>query len=336
MVDNGPSATRRRPDPVRLARTRITRGLRLPQSHRVHIRPNPATPDPVPEIGLCAIIGTWNEADVVASTVANAFRQGCQAVYLVDNASDDGTVERAVAAGAELADSYERLQYNEHERIYRMNTVVNDKTLTHGTRHVWWLFLDADEFPHGPGGLTIAAYLAGLDRRFRAVGTTTYNHYPTEPFAEIDGRHPVDLMPRCEPHVEPYCWQGHHKHPLLRQDWGEAPLTAASGFHTISPELRPVVEPRGGLHTHHFQFRAEGATRRRYEALAGRLGVHFPQLPRARMLDAVYAGDWNRVRLRRGRLGDGPVAPRPLDEVAPPEHREILRWYDPGDDARVG
>ena len=46
------------------------------------------------------------EEDVVEATVRNAFAQGVEAVYVVDNASTDATVERAVAAGATFVESF--------------------------------------------------------------------------------------------------------------------------------------------------------------------------------------------------------------------------------------
>jgi len=46
------------------------------------------------------------EEDVVEATVRNAFAQGAEAVYLVDNASTDATVARAEAAGATVAEIF--------------------------------------------------------------------------------------------------------------------------------------------------------------------------------------------------------------------------------------
>ena len=48
-----------------------------------------------------------------------------------------------------------------------------------GHAHIWWLWLDADEFPHGPRGLTVREYLETLDRRYRIVGARFINHFPS-------------------------------------------------------------------------------------------------------------------------------------------------------------
>src|ERR1700674_5907437 len=93
---------------VRMIRSRTGKAL-----HRVGLRPAaaprwvvaqapPAKPAPLEELRLFAIIGAYMEQDVVAATVANAYAQGCERVYLVDNDSSDATVREAVAAGAVL------------------------------------------------------------------------------------------------------------------------------------------------------------------------------------------------------------------------------------------
>ena len=59
---------------------------------------------------------------MIEATVKNAFTQGCDRVFLVDNNSPDGTVQQAIAAGAEIAGSFSTPNYDEllkvpaHER----------------------------------------------------------------------------------------------------------------------------------------------------------------------------------------------------------------------------
>ena len=77
----------------------------------VTTRPNPSPPQPLPEFRFFAVLGTWMEEDIVEATVRNAFAQGVEAVYLVDNASTDATVERALSAGATLAESFATPEY---------------------------------------------------------------------------------------------------------------------------------------------------------------------------------------------------------------------------------
>src|SRR5215475_14231166 len=99
-------------------------------------------------IRLFAILGTWMEEDVVGATVRNAFVQGCERVYLVDNASADNTVASACSEGATLARSFDTDSYDEDLRLRHMNAVVQEVSQTEPHRQIWWLFLDADEFHH--------------------------------------------------------------------------------------------------------------------------------------------------------------------------------------------
>ena len=71
---------------------------------------------------------------------------------LVDNDSPDDTVEQALAAGAELAQSFTTEHYDEDLRMRLMNDVVEQESRAQDADHVWWLWLDADEFAHGPKG----------------------------------------------------------------------------------------------------------------------------------------------------------------------------------------
>jgi hypothetical protein len=275
------------------------------------------------------------EQDIVEATVRNALAQGVEAVYLVDNGSTDDTVERAVGAGATLAESYRTEVYEERVRILFMNAVVARVSLATGAPHVWWLWLDADEFPEGPAGVTLVDHLRTLDRRFRVVGATYYNHFPSGAPQYIPGFHPLDFQPLCERFVpdEPrYCDQPHWKHPLQRFDAQGPFLRTLEGFHSASV-VRDVrlIEPVGGIVTHHFQFRDEAVTRKRMELLCGGAdrNAHNNVIgnrsirKRFETLDAVYAGRFDAVDSLRGhdaRLG---VKPEPW-----PDPSSARRWYD--------
>jgi len=275
------------------------------------------------------------EQDIVEATVKNALAQGAEAVYVVDNASTDATVERAVAAGAEVADSYESEAYEERVRILLMNGVVARESLRSEAEHVWWLWLDADEFPEGPDGMTIAEYLSTLDRRFRVVGSTYYNHFPVEPPAYLSGFHPLDFQPLCEryePGRPEHCTLKHWKHPLQRFDRHGAFLVATGGFHSATVRTHePVLEPRRGIVTHHVQYRDEDDTRARMDRLCGGGGRNDLNhaignteiAQRYRSLDAVYAGRWAEVQNLRTKHAGAGVRPRPW--TGP----RSARWYGP-------
>ena len=297
--------------------------------------PNPSPADVVSDCRHFAVLGTWMEQDIVEATVRNAFAQGVEAVYLVDNASTDATVDRAVAAGATLAESYRTEIYEERVRILLMNAVVARVSLASGAPRIWWLWLDADEFPEGPGGATIAEYVRSLDRRFRLVGSTYYNHFPTGSPGYIPGFHPIDFQPLGEMFVpdEPrYCDQPHWKHPLQRFD-AEGPfLRTLEGFHSASV-VRGVrlIEPVGGIVTHHFQYRDEAVTRKRMELLCGGAdrNAHNDLIGNSSIkkrfdaLDAVYGGQWDRVDSLRSHGSSPGVRLEPW-----PDPSSTLRWYD--------
>jgi glycosyltransferase involved in cell wall biosynthesis len=326
----------------RLARRRLRRlGRRLlPRDTRgrVGTEANPVPADRLPGFRFFAVLGTWMEQDVVEATVRNAFAQGVEELYLVDNASTDATVERARSAGATLEESFDTAVYDERVRILLMNAVVARRSLASGADHVWWLWLDADEFPEGPDGMTIAQYLGTLDRRFRVVGSTYYNHFPTEEPYYIPGFHPLDFQPMGERYValrQRFCDQPHWKHPLQRFDRHGPFLLAIDGFHTGTLRTQdPVLEPTGGIVTHHVQYREEAATRARMDLLCGGVGRndfndslnHRTIKRRFDSLDAVYDGRWSEVNNLRG---DEPllgVHPEPWLGVA-----SGRRWYTPTD-----
>jgi hypothetical protein len=315
------------------ARRRRPQGGRPLPRHPV-TEPNPAQPDVLADTPLFAVLGTWMEEDVVEATVKNALAQGVQEVYLVDNASTDATVERAVAAGATLAESYRTEVYEERVRILLMNAVVARVSLASEAAHIWWLWLDGDEFPEGPGGTTIADYVAGLDRRFRLVGSTYYNHFPTTVPGYVSGFHPLDFQPMGEQFVpdEPrYCPQPHWKHPLQRFDRQGPFLGAMQGFHGATVLMGGrVMEPVGGLVTHHFPYREEAVTKRRMELLCGVVDRNAYNdsignssiKKRFDTLDAVYRGRWDQVDSLTSHVPRLGVHPEPW-----PDPTSARRWY---------
>jgi hypothetical protein len=326
--------------PTRIA-PRARRALRRlagrPPGHAIASAANPADPETLPEFRFFAVLGTWMEEDVVEATVRNAFAQGVEAVYLVDNASTDATVERAVGAGAMLAESFDTDVYEEHVRILLMNAVVARVSLASGARHAWWLWLDADEFPEGPDAMTIRDYLATLDRRFRIVGSSYFNHFPTEKPEYLPGFHPADLQPMSEFFVKDrprFCPQPHWKHPLQRFDRSGPFVMSIIGFHGANTlAAGPILEPEGGIVTHHAQYRDEAFTRARLELLCGEQRNHYNDSignteiqKRFESLDAVYAQRWSDVadlRTRASGLGVHPT----LQSTSGTGHR----WYEPAD-----
>ncbi len=200
------------------------------------------------------------------------------------------------------------------------------ESLRSGAEHVWWLYLDSDEFPEGPSGLSLREYLATLDRRFRVVGSACVNHLPTAKPEFIPGFHPIDFQPNCyefEPRWTPICGQRHWKHPLQRIDRGAHFIVSRAGSHWgICPD--ELIEPEGGIVTHHFQYRDEALTRAKLDltcgpgsrrtALYGGSGQDgFNR--RRRSLDAVYAQAWDDVEIEVGTTLAATDGPRPWPDA---------------------
>lgn len=316
-------------------------GLRHPW---VKPRANPASPRPLDDFKLFAIVGTWMEADVVEATVKNAFAQGCDRVLLVDNDSPDETVATAVQAGAELAHSFATSAYEEEMRIRLMNETVARVSIADGSKHIWWLWLDADEFPHGPSGLTVRDYLATLDRSFRIVGARFINHYPGDEPHYASGFHPLDFQPLCEELHSYMCWSFHRKHPLQRFDRDRPAIESDIGMHRGFSAERPLLEPAEPIFDHHFPFREKEVSLRRLKKLFSKTSdsgsradpghvASNHMLARLRSFEAVYKHDWKAVDMaitpdcRRPSL-----EPLLWTELVEPEHAPVKRWYEPRSD----
>jgi hypothetical protein len=321
-------------------------GLREgPQPPWVIAAEAPVPARPLDEIRLFAVLGAWMEEDVIGATVANAFAQGCERVYLVDNDSRDNTVAEAVAAGAELAESFSTDEYDERLRLDIMNGVVDRVSREDGAEHIWWLWLDADEFPHGPRGTTLVEYLRGLDRMYRIVGGRFINHYPSATPAYVAGYHPLDFQPLCEEHAFG-CGRNHRKHPLQRFDRSGPPIVCDRGFHRASSEERPLREPMDAVFVHHFPYRDEAVTRARLAMLCAnddkggarvRAGDDAADgmVPRFQTLDAVYRGDWEHVRNYRIDTEYTVASPVPWTTLVDAADAQFARWYDPNDVTRA-
>ncbi len=296
---------------------------------------NPTHPDVVPGIVLYATIKAWNEEDVIEATVRNAFAQGAQRVFVIDNGSEDETAERAEAAGATIAERVDSDYFDDDLLIALVNGVVARESVSVGADHVWWLHLDCDEFPAGPQNSTVREHLETLDRRFRVVGSSVLNHLPSpnSPPAYIPGFHPLDFMPYCyeQRAGENGCARRHYKHPLQRFDRDRKFVSNGIGAHyAVSPDSAVAREPTEGIVLHHFQYRDQERTRAALERLAGpgsTRSKHFEDRTvnnaeeRLRNLDNVYAGRWSEVRIDpRGDATLASMKPEPWPFEPP-------RWY---------
>lgn len=234
------------------------------------------------------IVGTWMEEDIIGASVSNAFHQGCEKVFLVDNYSSDQTVENAVSSGATLAHSYRTESYDERLRIELMNTIMQEVTERDGAAYSWWLWFDADEFPHGPEGDPLKPYLASLDARYRVVGARYFQHFPSNPPHYLPPYHPIHFQPLCYEHHMGDC--SHRKHPLIRIDRDRPPVIMHEGFHGChSSEI--LLEPSSSAFVHHFPFRAHEVTLRRMIALCGADGTNTSRIQRQDSYEIACYGE---------------------------------------------
>jgi hypothetical protein len=295
-------------------------------------------PEPLERIRLFAVLGTWMEADVVEASVRNAITQGCERVYLVDNDSPDDTVRIARAAGAEVARVFATETYDELLRMRLMNDVVREVSGAESDEHIWWLWIDADEFAHGSGGRTLHQHLSALDRRCRIVGTRYFNHYPTDPPHYVEGHHPLDYQPFCEELELAMCPRRHRKHPLQRWDRSGPFIECLAGFHRATSVELPLIEANEAAILHHFPFRSEEMSRRRLEVLCGKESDSTSRakdgdpatghmLPRYRSLDAVYRQQWDAVENFMPGAERHGVHLCDWESLVEDRDRHIERWY---------
>ena len=304
-------------------------------------RPQPGEPRPLESLLLYAVIGAWMEADIIEATISNAFVHGVDRVFLIDNDSPDDTVQRAQKAGAEHVLTYKTSTYDEDYRIKIMNEFVRHISRSSNAEHLWWLWLDADEFPRPQSGGTIRNMLASLDRKFRVVGARFLNHYPSpRKVAYVQGKHPLDYQPLCEELKSSMCLEGHRKHPLIRWDREGPEIVSTKGFHVASCSARPLFEPVAPLIIHHFPYRNEEDTRKRMHQLwspltTGHSRAKHEDLAVTHMktrldsLDAVYAGDWKSVKSLHAEEPTQGVSVADWRVVDPLISADIPLWYSP-------
>ena len=278
---------------------------------------------------LNAILCVWNEEDIIGACVANAFAHGCDRVFILDNASTDRTVQRAIRAGAVYHATFATDEFDEIQKTVYINKCVAGITEQLPDETTWWLYLDADEFPDCNTGKTIRETLAALPPDVRAFGSDVCNHLPTHPPYLLPGFHPADFMPVGTLEAGPESY----KFTLLRHDKDKSPIYSRTGAHTYASES-PVREAEERIIIHHFNYRQPDATRARMAALIlpdarGKRRVAWydrlsrtdglersPYHDRFERLDQFYADN---------RLGNLKT------DTLPYAYPELVRWYDPRD-----
>ena len=212
---------------------------------------------------LNAVMCVWNEEDIIESTVKHAFAQGCSNVFIVDNASTDKTVDIAINAGASRATTFKTQYFDEDKKVAHLNaTVEYVNNITHD-EHIWWLYLDADEFPNFDCKFSIIDVLKNIDSSIMAIRGAMYDHKPTHYPYHVSGYHPIDFMPFCTK-------SSVGKVPLLRYDKGKPHLWSMGGAHTFITQGVSVPVADDFIQIHHFPYRNPEFTFSRLKKLVNR------------------------------------------------------------------
>lgn len=285
--------TRRNPPPPPWRRRAITSWQRFD-----------AGPGPVSESAggpLYAAIAAWNEDDVIYATVRHLQAQGCSKVFVIDDCSSDLTADEAAAAGAIVTRADSDGVYSEAARSRRLSRLVAAETSKAGY-DVWWLIADADEFPRGAEGRTIAAMVAGLPGWVDVVGSRVVEHLPHPGATYRPRSHPVLAFPLAHVYKSPYCPRGHWKHQLFRLRAVDD-IVPMPGQHVVAcHDGRRAREWPQSLLMHHVPLRGQERTARKIASAMHPQGRYarspdsFTQWrtrQRTRMLDLLYQGKTN-------------------------------------------
>jgi hypothetical protein len=250
-----------------------------------------------------AVVGVWNEEDIVYALVEHLRAQGVDRVLVIDDDSDDATVREAAAAGAEVVRARSAGAYSEVVRSHRIRDAVAAGTDAAGG-DVWWLVLDADEFPRGPGGTTVRELVEKAPDWVDVVGSRVLDHVPSLSDEYVPRQPPLPFFPNARWHRTSFCARGHWKHPLMRVR-NAADVYPLPGHHTVGTgDGRSAREHEPTLLLHHFPLRARERTEGRLRsamAPGGRYAASPDGFTRVRLLerlqalDHLYAGRYEHV-----------------------------------------
>ena len=304
--------------------------------------PGPDAPSTRDRPLLHAVVGVWNEEDIVYALVEHLHAQGVDHVLVIDDASDDATAHEAAAAGAEVLSVRGCGAYSEALRTRRFRDAIAASTDACGG-DVWWLVLDADEFPRGPGGTTVRELVEDAPPWVDVVGARVLDHVPDISNEYVPRRPPLEYFPHARWFRTAFCAHGHWKHPLMRvRQAGD--VVALPGHHAVATgDGRRAREHDASLLMHHFPLRARARTEgklRRAMAPAGRYAAspdgfsHDRLRERLEALDHIYAGRYELVE--SGFCGDPRrgIAVCDWRELVAPLEREDARTIQDGAPAR--
>lgn len=250
---------------------------------------------------LFGVIAAWNEEDVIWSTVTNLFREGCSAVFVLDDSSTDATAAEASAAGAEVVRREPTARWVESERAAAIDQLITTQTRKR-QQEIWWLIADADEFPTISG--SIRNLLDRLPEAVDTLGSAVVEHYPAPGSKWSPRCNPLEIPGFVCPYPSNYCPQGHWKHQLfLRRRFDDpVPMPGAHTLRTASG--RRILEWSEPIVMHHFPYRDLGRLERRIAGArnsTGRYGTSpdtftsWRALHRLDVISELRAGRYDRI-----------------------------------------
>lgn len=271
-----------------------------------------------------AVVSTWQDADIIGANVRNLLAQGVSRVYILDNDSSDGSVEAAMSAGAHHAHVYSTKMYDDDLRCKLQNEIaaeITEQEFFDAGSNLWWIFLDADEFPAAPKGYRVLDYLETTNPSINLVGANAIDLYPTEPNQYINGEHPAKCMGQGvwrRGGISRYCECGHWKHPIVRYRNGKCDVLMSRGCHApgIAPDSQTqLVEPDWDIVLFHAPIRREEETRSRLKQLCATRRAEWDNhvtrnngaIKRFKSLDFIYTQQWHKVELPHTQLYGRPV-----------------------------
>lgn len=193
----------------------------------------------------CALMAVYNEADIVRESVTKLIEQGVD-VYLVDNASTDGTAERvADLVGRGLVDIETARFYEDGREVYDWTALLKLKErLALRLGYDWYLHVDGDEIRHAPWpGVSLAEGIARVDAAgYQLINFRLYNFRLTaDTVIDGDFERSMTLYSGVERFNQRQvkAWKAHP----------QADLASLGGHHVRYPGAR--VYPTRFIHKHY-------------------------------------------------------------------------------------
>lgn len=287
--------------------------------HLIKPKLSPLQTDRTDKPLVYAIISTWHDGDIIAATVKNCFENGCTRVLVLDNASPDNSVEAAKAAGAEIAEVYQTEYYDDDLRIRKQNNIIKEIVEKEKNRELWFVTLDADEFPSGINGEPFRDTLGRLPGPIRTIGSNAIDLYPTGDERYEIGDHPATCFSQGINRTAKFaCPQHHWKHVAIRYFNGLYDVAQSRGNHypAMPTKTASILEPKIELPIFHCPMRNYEDAKARLTALCGKqndFGYHRSAgdddaiggqgaIKRFKSLEAIYAQKWHEVELPHSQM----------------------------------